>query len=122
MKSKILIVEDNEMNRDMLSRRLIKRGFQIDIAVTGEEAVEAVGNNNPDLVLMDMNLPVMDGWQTTRILKSDDSTKNIPVIAITAHAMNGDEQRAKDAGCDDYETKPIDLDSLLGKIKKYLGS
>lgn len=122
MNKKILIVEDNEMNRDMLSRRLIKRGFQISMAVTGKEAVEAVGNNSPDLVLMDMDLPVMDGWQATRILKSDDSTKNIPVIALTAHAMFGDEQKAKDAGCDDYETKPIDLNKLLDKIHKHLGS
>lgn len=121
MKKKILIVEDNEMNRDMLSRRLIKRGFQIDIAVTGKEAIEHANNNFPDLILMDLNLPEIDGWEATRILKSDDATKSIPVIALTAHAMRGDEKKAKDAGCDDYETKPIDLNKLLVKINKYLG-
>lgn len=121
MEKKILLVEDNEMNRDMLSRRLMKRGFQVAVAVNGKDAVEATINEKPNLILMDMDLPIMDGWQATRLIKADESTKNIPVIALTAHAMNGDEQKARDAGCDDYETKPVDLVRLLDKINNYLG-
>ena len=104
----------------MLSRRLVKRGFDIEIAVNGQEAVDAVNEITPDLILMDMSLPVMDGWEATRQLKKSDNTKSIPIIALTAHAMSGDKQKALEAGCDDYETKPIELIRLLEKIEKFL--
>ena len=112
----VLMVEDNEMNRDMLSRRLIRRGFDVSLAVDGAEALEQVTATNPDIILMDMSLPVMDGWEVTRRLKADASTAGIPVIALTAHAMAGDRQKALDAGCDDFDTKPIDFKRLLTKI------
>lgn len=117
----LLIVEDNEMNRDMLSRRLQRRGYDILIATDGAEGLAAARERNPDLVLMDMSLPVIDGWEATRQLKSEEATRNIPIIALTAHAMSGDRQRAVDAGCDDFDTKPIELDRLLGKIEQCLG-
>ena len=113
---KILIVEDNEMNRDMLSRRLIKKGFEIIIAVDGEEGVKKTISEKPDLILMDMSLPVMDGWEATKKLKSNSDTSKIPIIALTAHAMAQDKEKALAAGCDEYDTKPIDLDRLLSKI------
>ena len=112
----ILIVEDNEMNRDMLSRRLIKKGFEIIIAVDGEEGVKKTLNEKPDLILMDMSLPVMDGWEATKKLKSNSDTSKIPIIALTAHAMAQDKEKALAAGCDEYDTKPIDLNRLLNKI------
>jgi CheY-like chemotaxis protein len=117
---RILLVEDNEMNRDMLSRRLQRKGFEVVIAVDGGEGVEMAKSQSPDLILMDMSLPVLDGWEATRRVKADDATKAIPVIALTAHAMAGDEEKAREAGCDDYDTKPIDLPRLLGKIEALL--
>jgi len=120
--SLILLVEDNEMNRDMLKRRLERRDFSVVIAVDGLQGVQMAKSENPDLILMDMSLPEMDGWQATRELKADDEVKNIPVIALTAHAMSGDREKAMEAGCDDYETKPIDFDRLLGKINQKLAS
>ena len=113
---KILIVEDNEMNRDMLSRRLVKKGFEIIIAVDGEEGVKKTFSEKPDLILMDMSLPVMDGWEATKKLKSNSDTSKIPIIALTAHAMAQDKEKALAAGCDEYDTKPIDLNRLLSKI------
>ena len=113
---KILLVEDNEMNRDMLSRRLILRGYEVVIAEDGRMALEMALREFPDLVLMDMGLPVMDGWEATRQLKTDPRTASLPVLALTAHAMADDRLRALDAGCDDFDTKPIDLDRLLGKV------
>lgn len=118
--TRILLVEDDEMNRDMLSRRLIKRGYDVTIAVDGQEGVDKAASMNPDLILMDMSLPVMDGWEATRILKADEGTKGIPVIALTAHAMSGDEDKARSAGCDDFDTKPVELTRLLGKIEALL--
>lgn len=117
----ILIVEDNEMNRDMLSRRLKRRGYDVEIAVDGQAGVEAVARLRPDLVLMDMSLPVIDGWEATRRIKADPETAATPVIALTAHAMAGDREKAMEAGCDDYDTKPIDLPGLLEKITQLLG-
>ena len=117
--SKILLVEDNEMNRDMLSRRLERKGFEVVIAVHGQAGVELASSSNPDLILMDLSLPVMDGWEATRCIKADPATQKIPVIALTAHAMAGDEQKALEAGCDDYDIKPIDFKRLLGKIENY---
>lgn len=122
MKKLILLVEDNEMNRDMLSRRLIKRGFEIEIAVNGKEAVDAAQKLSPDLILMDMSLPIMDGWEATRQIKANNAINKIPIIALTAHAMSGDKQKALEAGCDDYETKPVDLKNLLVKINQHLDS
>jgi len=118
--AKILLIEDNEMNRDMLSRRLIRRGFDVRIAVDGLSGLEKAGSESPDLILLDMSLPVMDGWLVAGSLKSSESTKKIPVIALTAHAMSGDRERALAAGCDDYDTKPIELDRLLAKIENVL--
>jgi CheY-like chemotaxis protein len=118
---KILLVEDNEMNRDMLSRRLERKGFQIIIAVDGEEAVRLASTELPDLILMDMSLPVVDGWRATRTIKAAPETSAIPVIALTAHAMSDDKQKAIDAGCDDYDTKPVELPRLLEKIGALLG-
>ena len=117
---KILLVEDNEMNRDMLSRRLLRKGYEVICAVDGGEGVAIATSESPDLILMDMSLPVMDGWEATRTLKAADATRAIPVIALTAHAMDGDEQKARDAGCDDYDTKPIELPRLLAKIEALL--
>jgi CheY-like chemotaxis protein len=116
----ILLVEDNEMNRDMLSRRLARKGFQIITAVDGQEGVDLASLHKPDLILMDMSLPVLDGWGATRMLKQQDDTKHIPVIALTAHAMSGDEQKAYEAGCDDFDTKPVVLERLLDKINAAL--
>ncbi|HEX8696387.1 MAG TPA: response regulator [Longimicrobium sp.] len=118
---RILLVEDNEMNRDMLSRRLQRKGFQVVLAVDGREGVEMAALHAPDLVLMDMSLPVLDGWEATRLLKAAPATRHVPVIALTAHAMSGDRERALEAGCDDYDTKPIELPRLLGKIEALLG-
>ncbi len=117
---KILLVEDNELNRDMLSRRLIKKGFEILIAVDGVESVQLAKEALPDLILMDMSLPVMDGWEATLRIKADSVTQKIPVIALTAHAMGTDRQKALAAGCDEYDTKPIDLSRLLTKIQSFL--
>lgn len=116
----ILIVEDNEMNRDMLSRRLKRKGFDISVAVDGQQGVVMASHSKPDLILMDMSLPIKDGWTATRELKEKADTKDIKIIALTAHAMEGDRQRALGAGCDDYDTKPIDLKRLLGKIEALL--
>jgi two-component system cell cycle response regulator DivK len=117
---KILLVEDNEMNRDMLSRRLTRRGYEVVIAVDGQQGVDLAGSEAPDVVLMDMSLPVIDGWEATRRIKADPATAGLPVIALTAHAMSGDREQALAAGCDDYDTKPIELDRLLGKIAAQL--
>ena len=119
--TKVLLVEDNEMNRDMLSRRLIRRGFDVVFAVNGKQGVELARSEKPDIILMDMSLPVMDGWEATRRVKSDDATRSMPVIGLTAHAMSGDREKAIEAGCDDYDTKPIELDRLIGKIERLLG-
>ena len=118
--AKILIVEDNEMNRDMLSRRLIRRGYEVVMAVNGEEGITAAKAENPDLILMDMSLPVIDGWEATRRLKAEPNTRRIPVIGLTAHAMAGDREKVIDAGCDDYDTKPVELARLLHKIEALL--
>jgi two-component system cell cycle response regulator DivK len=119
--AKILIVEDNEMNRDMLSRRLARRGYVIVTAVDGEHGLVAAHAEQPDLILMDMSLPAMDGWEATRQLKAEIATQAIPVIGLTAHAMTGDRDKALAAGCDDYDTKPIELERLLHKIEALLG-
>jgi len=116
----ILLVEDNELNRDMLSRRLVRKGYRVLTAEDGREGVELASSALPHLVLMDMSLPVLDGWEATRLLKSDPRTRSIPVIALTAHAMSGDEKKAYEAGCDDFDTKPVDLPRLLGKIEAAL--
>jgi CheY-like chemotaxis protein len=118
---KILIVEDNEMNRDMLSRRLERRGFAIVMAMDGQQGVEMTRSERPDLILMDMSLPVMDGWTATRLLKNDPSTASIPVIGLTAHAMAGDREKCLEAGCDDYDTKPVEFSRLMEKIELHLG-
>ena len=118
--ARLLIVEDNEMNRDMLSRRLKRKGYEIEVAVDGQQGVEMAIASMPDLVLMDMSLPIKDGWTATRELKANAATASLKVIALTAHAMDGDRQKAVDAGCDDYDTKPIDLKRLLGKIEALL--
>jgi two-component system, cell cycle response regulator DivK len=117
---KLLLVEDNEMNRDMLSRRLMRKGYEVLIAVDGSEGIAQARTARPDLILMDMSLPVLDGWEATRRLKADDATKAIPIIALTAHAMSGDRERAFEVGCDDYDTKPIELSRLLEKIEALL--
>ncbi len=118
--AKILLVEDNEMNRDMLSRRLERRGYTIAIAVDGAQGVAMATSENPDLILLDMSLPVLDGWEAARQLKAKPETKAIPIIALTAHAMAGDREKALEAGCDDYDTKPIELPRLLDKIAALL--
>src|SRR6516162_4525033 len=120
--AKILIVEDNEMNRDMLSRRLVRRGYQIVMAVDGEEGIAMAKAESPDLVLMDMSLPVIDGWEAVRRLKAEPSTRAIPLIGLTAHAMAGDREKVIAAGCDDYDTKPVELPRLLQKIEALLRS
>ena len=119
--AKILLVEDNEMNRDMLSRRLVKRGYEVAIAVDGEQGVAMARSEAPALILMDMSLPGMDGWEATRQIKAAPETRAIPVIALTAHAMSGDREKAIAAGCDDFDTKPVDLARLLAKIEALLG-
>jgi two-component system, cell cycle response regulator DivK len=117
---KILLVEDNEMNRDMLSRRLQRKGYQVVLALDGQSGVEMTQSQAPDLILMDMSLPVVDGWEATRRLKADAATRHIPVIALTAHAMSSDREKALEAGCDDYDTKPVELPRLLAKIETLL--
>ncbi|MCD8489170.1 MAG: response regulator [Desertifilum sp.] len=117
---KILLVEDNEMNRDMLSRRLTRKGFEVILALDGQQGVEAARNQFPDVILMDMGLPIMDGWQATAILKAEPQTRSIPIIALTAHAIAGDREKCLAAGCDDYDTKPIDWGRLLAKIERLL--
>ena len=117
---KILLVEDNEMNRDMLSRRLEKRGYTLAIAADGGAGVELAKSGLPDLILMDMSLPVIDGWEATKQCKADPTTKGIPIIALTAHAMDSDRVKALEAGCDDFDTKPVELARLLAKIEELL--
>jgi len=119
---KILLVEDNEMNRDMLSRRLERKGYTVVMAVDGQQAVDLAVADQPALILMDMSLPVLDGWEATRCIKGDERAKHIPIIALTAHAMQGDEQKAREAGCDDYDTKPVELTRLLEKMERLLQS
>jgi two-component system cell cycle response regulator DivK len=118
---KILLVEDNEMNRDMLSRRLVRSGFEVVIAVDGGQGVAMASSEKPDLILMDMSLPVLDGWEATRRVKADAATQAIPVIALTAHAMAEDKEKSLAAGCDDFDTKPVELPRLLAKIQTLLG-
>jgi CheY-like chemotaxis protein len=120
--AKILLVEDNEMNRDMLSRRLIKRGHEIVMAFDGKAGVDMAKSESPDIILLDMSLPIMDGWEAAGHLKGDDETKGIPIIALTAHAMAGDREKTLEAGCDEYDTKPVDFKRLLGKIESLVGS
>ena len=117
---KLLLVEDNEMNRDMLSRRLLRRGFEVVVAGDGEQGLAVAREQRPDLILMDMSLPILDGWEASRRLKADEVTRHIPVIALTAHAMAGDRDRALEAGCEDYDTKPIEFPRLLEKIDRIL--
>ena len=118
--ARILLVEDNDMNRDMLSRRLIRRGYEVSIAIDGEQGVAMATSESPALILMDMSLPVLDGWEATRAIKASAATRAIPIIALTAHAMAGDRDKAIAAGADDFDTKPIDLERLLGKIEALL--
>ena len=120
--TKVLLVEDNEMNRDMLSRRLIRRGFQVVFAMDGQQGIDLARSERPDVILMDMSLPIGDGWEASRRLKADDATRSVPVIGLTAHAMAGDREKAIEAGCDDYDTKPVELDRLIGKIERLLGT
>src|ERR1700722_18768725 len=117
---KLLLVEDNEMNRDMLSRRLARRGYEIIIATDGGQGISEAKLRSPDLIIMDMSLPIIDGWEATRQLKQCDATKGIPVLALTAHAMAGERDRALEAGCNDYDTKPVDFTRLLGKIENLI--
>jgi two-component system, cell cycle response regulator DivK len=117
---KILLVEDSEMNRDMLSRRLIRNGYEVSIAVDGQQGADMALSERPDLILMDMSLPVIDGWEATRRIKANDATRRIPVIALTAHAMAGDREKAMEVGCEDYDTKPVEISRLLGKIAALL--
>jgi two-component system cell cycle response regulator DivK len=119
--AKVLLVEDNEMNRDILSRRLSRRGYVVVFAMDGQQGVEMARSDKPDVILMDMSLPVMDGWEATRRIKSDDAMRNVPVIGLTAHAMSGDREKALKAVCDDYDTKPVELDRLIEKIERLLG-
>jgi len=120
--TKVLLVEDNEMNRDMLSRRLTRRGFEVVFAMDGQQGVALAHSEKPDVILMDMSLPVMDGWEATRRVKADSATRSVPVIGLTAHAMDGDREKAIEAGCDDYDTKPVELDRLIGKIERLLSN
>ena len=120
--TKILLVEDNEMNRDMLSRRLSRRGYDVIIAVDGEQGRTMARAELPDLILMDMSLPIIDGWEVTRQLKSATETSHIPIVALTAHAMAGDRERALSVGCDEYDTKPVEFSRLVDKIKALLNS
>jgi len=117
---RILLVEDNEMNRDMLSRRLVRRGYEVSVAVDGAEGIAEAKRSLPDLIIMDMSLPVLDGWQSTKALKEQSETRSIPVLALTAHAMAGERDRALEAGCNDYDTKPVDFARLMGKIEALL--
>lgn len=119
--TRVLLVEDNEMNRDMLSRRLRKKGFEVDMALDGAEGVDMARRGAYDIVLMDMSLPVIDGWEATRQLRAAPETRDVPVIALTAHAMAGDRERAMDAGCSDYDTKPVEIERLLLKMHALLG-
>jgi CheY-like chemotaxis protein len=119
--AKILLVEDNELNRDMLSRRLLRKGFTLVMAEDGQQAVVMAEKETPDIILLDMSLPVVDGWTAARELKTIETTRGIPVIALTAHAMSGDREKALEAGCDDYDTKPVEFPRLLGKIEALLG-
>src|SRR5918994_5433811 len=118
----ILLVEDNELNRDMLSRRLVRKGYDVLIAEDGAKGLSAATDSKPDLILMDMSLPVIDGWEATRRLKAEPGTRAIPIIALTALAMASDERMARDAGCDDFDTKPVDLPRLLEKVERWLGA
>ena len=118
--ARILLVEDNEMNRDMLSRRLVRNGYEVVIAIDGQQGVDMALSERPDLILMDMSLPVIDGWEATRRVKANDATRQIPVIALTAHAMAGDREKAMEVGCEDYDTKPVEITRLLGKIAALL--
>ena|SRR3954463_16610979 len=118
--ARILLVEDNEMNRDMLSRRLERRGYEVITALDGAEGLQVARSKSPDLILMDMSLPVLDGWEATRQLKSSPETQSIPVIALTAHALRGDREQALEAGCDDYDIKPVDFPRLLTKMEALL--
>ncbi|MEQ8443169.1 MAG: response regulator [Alphaproteobacteria bacterium] len=118
--AKILLVEDNEMNREMLSRRLMRRGFEVAVAVDGQVGVEMAASELPDLILMDINLPVMDGWDATRTIKSNATTSHIPVIALTANAMSSDRTKALESGCDEFETKPVEFARLIDKINQFL--
>ena len=118
--AKILLVEDNEMNRDMLSRRLERKGFQIVVALDGQQGIDFAVSQQPDLILMDMSLPVKDGWAATREIRAAEETRSIPVIALTAHAMTGEREKALEAGCSDFDTKPVDFARLLGKIQGLL--
>ena len=120
MADKILLVEDNEMNRDMLSRRLIRSGYDVIVAIDGQEGINLAKDQLPNLILMDMSLPVVDGWEATKQLKNNPGTAHIPIIALTAHAMAGDREKAMSAGCDDYDTKPIDFPRLVEKIKQII--
>lgn len=120
--TKILLVEDNEMNRDMLSRRLKRNGYDVVIAIDGQQGVDMASSEAPDLILMDMSLPVIDGWEATRRVKANAATRGIPVIALTAHAMAGDREKAIEAGCEDYDTKPVEITRLLDKITALLGA
>ena len=115
---KILLIEDNDFNRDMLTRRLIRKKYEVVIAIDGEKGIDMAHSSNPDIILMDLSLPILDGWSAVKILKSNDDTRHIPVIALTAHAMKGDRDKALEIGCDDYDTKPVDLDRLISKIEK----
>jgi CheY-like chemotaxis protein len=117
---KVLLVEDNEMNRDILVRRLNRRGYLVISATDGQRGIEMARSENPDIVLMDMSLPVLDGWEATRRIKSDHETREVPIIGLTAHAMRGDREKALDAGCDDYDTKPVEFDRLIEKIERLL--
>ena len=119
--AKILLVEDNEMNRDMLSRRLARKGYEVVVGVDGESGVNMAASERPDIILMDISLPVIDGWEATRRIKAASDTNGIPIIALTAHAMSSDREKALEAGCDDFDTKPVELPRLLGKIERLLG-
>ncbi len=118
--AKILLVEDNEMNRDMLERRHLRKGFKVILAANGEEGIARAAEDSPDLILMDLSLPGIDGWEATRQIKADDETAVIPIIALTSHAMTGDREKALAAGCDDYDSKPVELERLLGKMQRLL--
>jgi len=119
--AKVLVVEDNEMNRDILSRRLSRRGYVVVFAIDGQQGVEMAHSEKPDIILMDLSLPVMDGWEATRRVKADEAVRNVPVIGLTAHALVGDREKALAAGCDDYDTKPVEFDRLVEKIERLLG-
>ena len=119
---KVLLVEDNEMNRDMLSRRLVRRGYEVVFAVDGQQGIDMAASESPDIILMDLSLPVIDGWEATRRVKAQAATKNIPIIGLTAHAMSDDRDKAMNAGCDEYDTKPVELDRLIGKMERLLGN